>query len=48
MKEIQNIDCSCTGSNEVPKKGPAANYANLFQKITLLAAGIGVWIILYN
>jgi uncharacterized membrane protein YraQ (UPF0718 family) len=48
MKEIQNINCSCSDSSDLPEKAVTENRANLFQKILLIVAGIGLWYIIYR
>jgi len=48
MKEIQNTNCSCTGSNDLPIKIAANTRTSLFRKIILITAGVVLWFIIYR
>jgi uncharacterized membrane protein YraQ (UPF0718 family) len=50
MKKPPNTICPCAGSNEVAENEKAVmkNNATLLQKIILLAAGVGLWFIVYR
>jgi uncharacterized membrane protein YraQ (UPF0718 family) len=48
MKEIQNINCPCTDSKDLPEKRTAKRQAKILPKIVLTAAGVGLWFIIYR
>ena len=48
MKEIQNINCPCTDSKDLPEKRTAKRQAKIVPKIVLTAAGVGLWFIIYR
>jgi len=48
MKEIQNINCSCSETKELPEKSTIKRPADLWWKIVLTAAGVGLWLIIYR
>jgi uncharacterized membrane protein YraQ (UPF0718 family) len=50
MKQIKDISCPCpeSGSGVLPEQGATAKSGTLFWKIILLAAGTGLWFIVYR
>jgi len=48
MKEIQNINCSCSDSSDLPEKATIKRSAGLSYKIVLTAAAFGLWFIIYR
>jgi uncharacterized membrane protein YraQ (UPF0718 family) len=48
MKELQNINCSCSDSKDLPEDTVIKKPSNLLYKIVLLAAGAGLWFIIYR
>jgi len=48
MEEIKNLNCPCSGSRELPDEAMVKKPTNLWQKIILIAAGIGVWFVIYR
>ena len=48
MKEIQNINCSCSDSGALPEKATIKRSAGLLYKIVLTAAAVGLWFIIYR
>ena len=48
MKEIQNINCPCTDSNDLAEKKTVKRSAKLGLKVILTAAGVGLWFIIYR
>lgn len=48
MKEIPNINCPCTDTNDLPENPTAENRTNLFYKFILITAGIGIWYVIYR
>jgi uncharacterized membrane protein YraQ (UPF0718 family) len=48
MKEIQNINCPCTDSNDQPEKMITKDQGNLFPKTIGIALGLGLWFIIYR
>jgi len=48
MKEIQNISCPCSESDESTDKASKSGPAPVFYRIFLIAAGVGLWFVLYS
>src|SRR5210317_825363 len=48
MKEIQNIDCSCSDSKDLPENAHSRKSPPIIYKIILTAAGIGLWFLIYR
>jgi len=48
MKEIQNINCPCTGSKDLPEEVAGNTRTGLFRKITLIASAVALWFIIYR
>ena len=48
MKEIQNIDCSCPDSKDLPENTHSRKSPHILYKIILLAAGVGLWFLIYR
>ncbi|KPK24539.1 MAG: hypothetical protein AMJ61_13615 [Desulfobacterales bacterium SG8_35_2] len=45
MKEIQNINCSCSRTDDADSSKPGTKY--FFYKLLLAAVGVGVWFLVY-
>ena len=48
MKDMQNIDCSCSENKDLPAGTPTTREQHLWHKIILLAAGVSLWFIVYR
>ena len=48
MKEIENISCPCSGSKDSADKASKSGPARGFYKIFLIAAGVGLWFLIYG
>lgn len=48
MEKIKNLNCPCSDTGELPDRAMVKNPANLWQKIILIAAGVGVWFVVYR
>lgn len=48
MKEIENIDCSCSESGEASAETTQNNRAGLFRKVILITVGVAIWFIIYK
>jgi uncharacterized membrane protein YraQ (UPF0718 family) len=48
MKDLQNINCHCPASENPAEKKPPKGLVSLLPKIILIAAGIGLWFVIYR
>ena len=48
MKEIQNIDCHCSDTKDLPEKINSRKKPHIPYKLILIAVGVGLWFFIYR